>query len=359
MANLASLLNADGKTVSHSDKRLANRFLKYWDSLRGCQNLPLITDLNFNQIGGFIPYAFNLDISVGSNDPKLCFVGRQLIEDSGGNVMNQRVSQLQPQSLLAKAIRHHGEVVSEGKPCMIADEFINAEGNKVLYRAVMMPFSNTGKTIDFIIGAINSKTVELSRGTAPTPQVPEDAAAVFKNRLAKAGEAPRAQVAPGAAPRNRTEVSELIAQVEAAMAATSIPTVEESSVMNNSDKVVLVVEDNAVNMRLCTELLNMHGYIVLEATDGMKGLQLAHEHRPNLILMDMQLPEISGLEVTKQLKEDETLRSIPVIAVTASALDGDEEKYLGGGCDGYIAKPISIANLLHTVEQFLGQPPGP
>ena len=133
----------------------------------------------------------------------------------------------------------------------------------------------------------------------------------------------------------------------------------ESSVMNSSDKVVLVVEDNAINMKLCYELLNMHGYIVLQATDGMEGLRLAHEHRPDLILMDMQLPEISGLEVTKQLKVDETLRSIPVIAVTALAMKGDEQKYRDGGCDAYIAKPISIANLLQTVEQFLSQPPSP
>jgi two-component system cell cycle response regulator DivK len=129
--------------------------------------------------------------------------------------------------------------------------------------------------------------------------------------------------------------------------------------MNSSDKVVLAVEDNAINMKLCYELLNMHGYTVLQATDGMEGLRLAHEHRPDLILMDMQLPEISGLEVTKQLKEDETLRSIPVIAVTALAMKGDEQKYRDAGCDAYIAKPISIANLLQTVEQFLSQPPSP
>ena len=287
MANLAHLLNSDSKTVSHSDKRLANSFLRYWESLRGRKILPLITDLNLNEIGEFLPYTFTLDISAGSDNPKLCFVGGQLIQDCGGDVLNQCVSQLQPQSLLAKAIRHRGEVIADGKPCMIADELVNAEGNKALYRAVMMPFSSTGDTIDFIIGAISSKTVEQSA------------------------------------------------------------------------KVVLVVEDNAINMKLCYELLNMHGYIVLQATDGMEGLRLAHEHRPDLILMDMQLPEISGLEVTKQLKEDETLRSIPVIAVTALAMKGDEQKYRDGGCDAYIAKPISIANLLQTVEQFLGQPPSP
>ncbi len=126
--------------------------------------------------------------------------------------------------------------------------------------------------------------------------------------------------------------------------------------MNNSDKVVLVVEDNAANMKFCHALLDAHGYIVLQATDGMEGWRMAREHRPALILMDIQLPDISGLEVAKQLKEDETLKSIPVIAVTAFAMVGDEKKYLENGCDGYISKPISITDLLQTVEHFLDQP---
>ena len=126
--------------------------------------------------------------------------------------------------------------------------------------------------------------------------------------------------------------------------------------MNNSDKVVLVVEDNAANMKLCHALLDANGYVVLQATDGMEGLRMAREHRPDLILMDLQLPDVSGLEVTRRLKEDETLKSIPVIAVTAFAMVGDEKKYLENGCDGYISKPISITDLLQTVEHFLDQP---
>lgn len=217
MPKLATWLNSDSKPVSHADKRLANRFLKYWEGLRRDQDYPLISDLNLDHVSEFVPYTFNLDLSLDAEDPRFRFLGRQLVRDCGGDITNQGVSRLLPQSCLARAVERRGEVLSEGRPCMIADEFINAEGNKVLYRAVMLPFSSTGKTIDFIIGAINSKTVELSRGAAPAPQVPEDAAAVFKDRLAKAGEAPQAQVAPGAAPRNRTEVSELIAQVSAAM----------------------------------------------------------------------------------------------------------------------------------------------
>ena len=127
-------------------------------------------------------------------------------------------------------------------------------------------------------------------------------------------------------------------------------------VQRSSSKVVLVVEDDAVNLRLCSELLNLHGYNVLEATDGTKGLRMAREHQPDLILMDMLLPEISGLDVTKRLKEDEALKAIPVIAVTTSAMKGDEERYLEGGCDAYFAKPISISDLLQTIEGFLDQP---
>ncbi len=117
-------------------------------------------------------------------------------------------------------------------------------------------------------------------------------------------------------------------------------------------KTVLVVEDNNVNMKLFHDVLEAHRYNVLQAKDGMEGWRMAREHRPDLILMDIQLPDISGLEVTKWLKDDESLKSIPVIAITAFAMDGDEEKYLEGGCDGYIDKPISISNFLQTVERF-------
>ena len=118
-------------------------------------------------------------------------------------------------------------------------------------------------------------------------------------------------------------------------------------------KKVLIVEDNDLNMKLFNDLLEAHGYNTLQTRDGVEALKLARQHRPDLILMDIQLPEISGLEVTKWLKEDDDLRAIPVIAVTAFAMKGDEEKIRGGGCEAYIAKPISVASFLHTVERFL------
>jgi two-component system cell cycle response regulator DivK len=118
-------------------------------------------------------------------------------------------------------------------------------------------------------------------------------------------------------------------------------------------KKVLIVEDNDLNMKLFNDLLEAHGYHTLQTRDGVEALKLARQHRPDLILMDIQLPEISGLEVTKWPKEDDDLRSIPVIAVTAFAMKGDEEKIRGGGCEAYIAKPISVASFLRTVERFL------
>nr|WP_293950051.1 response regulator [Sneathiella sp.] len=118
-------------------------------------------------------------------------------------------------------------------------------------------------------------------------------------------------------------------------------------------KTVLIVEDNDLNMKLFHDLLEAHGYNTIQTKDGMEALSLAREHTPDLILMDIQLPEVSGLEVTKWIKEDETLKSIPVIAVTAFAMKGDEEKIREGGCEAYIAKPISVENFLNTVKEFL------
>ena len=118
-------------------------------------------------------------------------------------------------------------------------------------------------------------------------------------------------------------------------------------------KTVLVVEDNELNMKLFHDLLEAQGYAILQTKDGMEALRLAREHRPDLILMDIQLPEVSGLEVTKWIKEDANIRDIPVIAVTAFAMKGDEEKIREGGCEAYIAKPISVSSFLKTVERFL------
>ncbi len=136
------------------------------------------------------------------------------------------------------------------------------------------------------------------------------------------------------------------------MAATTIPAVEARRLTNGSAKTVLVVEDNVLNMKLFHDLLQAYGYNVLQAGDGMEALRLTREHRPDMILMDIQLPGISGLEVTQWLKDDETLKAIPVVAITAFAMKGDEEKIREGGCEAYIAKPISIANFLQTVERF-------
>ena len=118
-------------------------------------------------------------------------------------------------------------------------------------------------------------------------------------------------------------------------------------------KRVLIVEDNELNMKLFHDLLEAHGYETLQTRNGMDALALAREYRPNLILMDIQLPEVSGLEVTRWIKDDPELKSIPVIAVTAFAMKGDEEKIREGGCEDYIAKPISVTKFLEAVQKFL------
>jgi two-component system cell cycle response regulator DivK len=119
-------------------------------------------------------------------------------------------------------------------------------------------------------------------------------------------------------------------------------------------KTILIVEDNDLNMKLFNDLLQAHGYGTVQTKDGRQAVDLARQHKPDLILMDIQLPEISGLEITRMLKADDALKNIPVIAVTAFAMKGDEEKIREGGCNGYIAKPISVPNFLQTIAQFLG-----
>ena len=116
---------------------------------------------------------------------------------------------------------------------------------------------------------------------------------------------------------------------------------------------VLIVEDNPTNMKLAVTLLEAAGHSVLTATDAEAGLTLARDERPNLILMDIQLPGIDGLEATAQLKGDESTRAIPVIALTALAMKGDEERIRAAGCDGYIAKPMRYKEFQAAIAEQL------
>lgn len=119
-------------------------------------------------------------------------------------------------------------------------------------------------------------------------------------------------------------------------------------------KTVMIVEDNELNMKLFNDLLEAKGYRTIKTSNGLEALDLAREHNPDLILMDIQLPEVSGLEVTKWLKEDDKLHVIPVIAITAFAMKGDEERIRQGGCEAYISKPISVVSFLQTIDTYLG-----
>ena len=120
-------------------------------------------------------------------------------------------------------------------------------------------------------------------------------------------------------------------------------------------KTVLIVEDNELNMKLFNDLLEAHGYATVQTRNGMEAIDLARLHRPDLILMDIQLPEVSGLQVTQWIKNDEELKHIPVIAITAFARKGDDEKMRAGGCEAYLSKPISVVKFLETVKNYIGE----
>jgi two-component system cell cycle response regulator DivK len=123
-------------------------------------------------------------------------------------------------------------------------------------------------------------------------------------------------------------------------------------------KCVLIVEDNPLNMKLFSAMIAAQGYDVLQATDGVHGLDLAQDRHPDLIIMDIQLPNMSGLDVTRNLKADAATRDIPIIATTAFALRGDEAEILASGCDAYMAKPIAISQFLELIETFMLKAPG-
>ena len=119
-------------------------------------------------------------------------------------------------------------------------------------------------------------------------------------------------------------------------------------------KRILLVEDTEDNRQIMRDLLSNAGYDMVEAQDGAAGVAMAHSHRPDLILMDIQLPVLDGYEATRRIKADPALRHIPIIAVTSYALSGDEAKTRAAGCDGYVAKPFSPKELLRVVQQFIG-----
>jgi two-component system cell cycle response regulator DivK len=123
-------------------------------------------------------------------------------------------------------------------------------------------------------------------------------------------------------------------------------------------KRILIVEDNPLNMKLLRDVLEAHGYETITTEEGIAALTLAREHQPDLILMDLQLPDISGFDAARRLKEHASTRTIPVVAVTAFAMSGDERKALMSGCDAYVSKPISLRAFIEVVERFIGRAGG-
>jgi two-component system, cell cycle response regulator DivK len=136
-----------------------------------------------------------------------------------------------------------------------------------------------------------------------------------------------------------------------------MPVAAEVPPLSTTKKTILIVEDNDLNLKLFRDLLGANGYHTVETKEGYEAINLAKTLRPDLILMDIQLPEISGLEVTKRIKADKDIAHIPIIAVTAFAMRNDEEKILHAGCQAYVSKPISIVDFLASVRQFLDHDP--
>lgn len=121
-------------------------------------------------------------------------------------------------------------------------------------------------------------------------------------------------------------------------------------------KKVLIVEDNELNMKLFKDLLEAHGISTVQTREGRNAVDFIRAEMPDLIIMDIQLPEISGLEITKIVKADPQLKAIPIIAVTAFAMKGDEQKIREGGCEDYISKPISVIKFIEVVKKHLEKP---
>jgi two-component system cell cycle response regulator DivK len=121
----------------------------------------------------------------------------------------------------------------------------------------------------------------------------------------------------------------------------------------NRGRRILVVEDNALNLELVRDILTAEGYEVLEAADGPTGVAIAVVEHPELILMDLQLPGLDGFQATQQIRADPVLRDVPIVAVTAHAMKGDDDRARAAGCDGFIAKPIQVREFVATVARYL------
>ncbi len=121
-----------------------------------------------------------------------------------------------------------------------------------------------------------------------------------------------------------------------------------------SGKTVLIVEDNELNAKLFRDLLSSRGHRIVETRNGAEAQRLAHSEKPNLILMDIQLPEISGFDVIRMIKADPEIAQVPIIAITAFAMKGDEERIRTSGCDDYLSKPISVSSFLQKTSSYLG-----
>lgn len=118
-------------------------------------------------------------------------------------------------------------------------------------------------------------------------------------------------------------------------------------------ELLLIIEDDARNRKLLRSVLEVHGYRCLEAVNGREGVEVAKQHLPDAILMDIQMPVMGGIEATRRLKNDPRTREIPVLALTSHAMNSDKERITAAGCDGYLAKPLNLNEVLHQLQRYL------
>jgi chromosome partitioning protein len=162
MPILATWLKSDEQPVSKIERRLSLRFQDYWNGLRGRRPLPLISDLSLSDIEEFLPNSYNLDLRAKGGEARFRFIGREIARDCGREVTNLGLDDLLPHCVLARTLRHREKVIRLKKPYIVSDEFTDSRGFKTLFRGIMTPFSVTGERVDFIMGAISWKTVDLS-----------------------------------------------------------------------------------------------------------------------------------------------------------------------------------------------------
>ena len=217
-------------------------------------------------------------------------------------------------------------------------------------------FTPAGGAVDVSAARVNGE-VRVSVADTGPGIAPEDHERIFEEfQQAEAGVEQREGTGLGLALSKRLvelHGGRIWVDSELGQGSTFVFTLPARRVLAMAGERILVVEDNEKNMKLFRDVLQATGYRTLEATTGGEAVELAAEHAPDLVLMDIQLPDIDGVEALRRLRADERTASIPVLALTAQAMQGDRERFLAAGFDGYVSKPVNIVELIGTVQPAL------